>query len=287
MGTKENDKFHIAVPSLRWPPKKDHFFPCTGSRGNTPERLAPPHLSQPRSPLPLSTDPATRAATILSTSRRLFAELGPWGLRISDIAKEVGISVGTFYTHFASKEDLVQALARDTLAERFEVFESTFQTEGLNCAEQVIVSVLRNFLFCFDHPPLFAIERFAISPAIWDASSDDARSETNERHKIITERVRIQIERSIQEGSIKAEGELAGQSGLILVGVWTLASGSSQVALLRKIITQESTPKRRLPKGFLATVQAYMVGAGWVTENPAEDMRRLAEVALAVPVQDL
>ncbi|MDF1836922.1 MAG: TetR/AcrR family transcriptional regulator [Planctomycetota bacterium] len=233
--------------------------------------------------MPLSTDPSTRVVAILETSKRLFAELGPWGLRISDIAKEVGISVGTFYTHFPSKEDLVQALARGTLKQRLETFEDTFQTTGLTCAEQVIVSVLRNFLYSFDHPSRFAIERFAISPAIWDASSDEARSATNDRHKVITECVRAQIERAIQEGSIRAEGECKAQSGLILVGVWTLASGSSQVALLRKIIAQETSTQRRLPKGFVATVQAYMIGAGWSTEDPAGDMRRLAEIALAIP----
>jgi len=232
--------------------------------------------------LSISSDPTVRAATILRTSRRLFEENGPWGLRISAIAKDVGISVGTFYSHFSSKEDLVLALARDTISARLSVFEASFSLPDLNAAEQVIVSVLRNFLFSFDNPSLFAMERFAMSPAIWEGASDQARTAIGNEHRLVTGRARVQVKRAIEDGSLKAPGDLNEQSALVLVGIWTIANGSNQVELLRLILEDEAHPTRRLPRGFTATIRAFMVGSGWATEDPDADMKRLSELALGM-----
>jgi AcrR family transcriptional regulator len=101
-------------------------------------------------------------------------------LRISDMTKSSGNSIGTFYTHFASKEDLVQAVARETLTQRFETFEETFKANDLNATEKIIVSHFLKFLFSLIHPPLYAVERFAISPAIWRVSSDGTKGATTD-----------------------------------------------------------------------------------------------------------
>ena len=44
-----------------------------------------------------------------------FEERGFNGVRVDDVVKRAGISHGTFYLYFANKEDLFQALLRDTL----------------------------------------------------------------------------------------------------------------------------------------------------------------------------
>ena len=190
--------------------------------------------------------------------------------------------MGTFYSHFASKEDLVLALARDTISARLSVFETAFAHPDLNAAEQVILSILRNFLFSFDHRSLFAMERFAMSPAIWEGASDQARTAIGNEHCLVTGRVRIQVKRAIQDGSLKASGDLDQQSALVLVGIWTIANGSNQVELLRLILEYDSNPTRRLPRGFTATIQAYMVGTGWATDDADADMKRLSKLALGM-----
>ncbi len=51
--------------------------------------------------------------TILESAARLVRERGISGARVADVMKGAGLTVGGFYSHFASKEDLVdQALRR-------------------------------------------------------------------------------------------------------------------------------------------------------------------------------
>jgi AcrR family transcriptional regulator len=60
---------------------------------------------------------------IIATARRLFAEKGFDGCNVSDIAKQAGMSQGNIYWHFASKDELFQAV----LAEGFQAIGATLR----------------------------------------------------------------------------------------------------------------------------------------------------------------
>jgi AcrR family transcriptional regulator len=64
---------------------------------------------------------AESRARIIDIARRLFAEKGFDGCNVSDIAKQAGMSQGNIYWHFASKNDLFQAV----LAEGFQALGAT------------------------------------------------------------------------------------------------------------------------------------------------------------------
>ena len=55
--------------------------------------------------------------TILESAARLVRERGISGARVADVMKGAGLTVGGFYAHFASKEDLVDEVLRRTGAE--------------------------------------------------------------------------------------------------------------------------------------------------------------------------
>jgi len=50
---------------------------------------------------------------ILTTARRLFAARGYFNCKISDIAREAGMSQGILYWYFASKEELLKSVLAD------------------------------------------------------------------------------------------------------------------------------------------------------------------------------
>ncbi|MFN3723735.1 MAG: TetR/AcrR family transcriptional regulator [Paracoccaceae bacterium] len=68
----------------------------------------------PQSPVPLADQ---RAAEILESARRAFAEKGFDGASMQDIARQAGMSVGNFYRYFPSKSAIVEALIALDMAE--------------------------------------------------------------------------------------------------------------------------------------------------------------------------
>ena len=59
-----------------------------------------------------------RIKRILDASAELVVERGPDGLKVNDIATRAGVHLGTLYRFFASKDDIIRALA-ERFAQRF------------------------------------------------------------------------------------------------------------------------------------------------------------------------
>ena len=71
---------------------------------------SPLHETAERAPVAASDD---KASQILEGARRVFLSLGFDGASMNDIARAAGVSKGTIYFHFDSKESLFEALIRE------------------------------------------------------------------------------------------------------------------------------------------------------------------------------
>lgn len=70
-----------------------------------------------------------RRATIIEVSKRLFATKGFHGVSIDEIVKEVGVSPAILYRHFASKEDLYQAVLQEFSCTRESYVETVIEDD--------------------------------------------------------------------------------------------------------------------------------------------------------------
>lgn len=68
-----------------------------------------------------------RPAEIIAAALTLFAERGFAATKLDDVAKAAGISKGTVYLYFATKEDLFRAIVRQELVQSLELAEQAIK----------------------------------------------------------------------------------------------------------------------------------------------------------------
>jgi AcrR family transcriptional regulator len=88
---------------------------------------------------------------LLDAGKLLIAQRGVSGLRIQDITEHADVALGSFYNHFATKEDLVAQVVTQSLDE---LATTTLDTvpDNADPAEVVAVSCIRVIRLAYDEP---------------------------------------------------------------------------------------------------------------------------------------
>lgn len=87
----------------------------------------------PPSPCPASDPPRrerrkqARPGELLDAALDLFVEKGYAATRVDDVASRAGVSKGTLFLYFASKEELFKAVVRETIAGHFPEWNTEFE----------------------------------------------------------------------------------------------------------------------------------------------------------------
>lgn len=72
--------------------------------------------------------PDARPGELLEAALDLFVEKGYAATRVEQVAARAGVSKGTLFLYFASKEELFKAVVRENLASRFSGWNAEFET---------------------------------------------------------------------------------------------------------------------------------------------------------------
>jgi AcrR family transcriptional regulator len=82
----------------------------------------------PRADLPLTTPKSRRRRIeLLAAAQTTFERLGYFDTRVADIAAAAGVSHGTFYTHFKSKDDVLHTLVETLADDLFDAATTTVE----------------------------------------------------------------------------------------------------------------------------------------------------------------
>ncbi len=98
-----------------------------------------------------------RELRLLEVARKMLIEHGFAGLNMDEVARATEYSKGTVYGHFSSKEDLVTALAIQSMEQRLLLFERAFRFEALP-RERMLAIGVADELFVRLHPSYFRSE---------------------------------------------------------------------------------------------------------------------------------
>ncbi len=95
-------------------------------------------------------------AGLVAAAARAFAERGYHGVSMRDLAREVGRSPATFYSHFDSKEDLLFSLQQDAFDTLLETSRAAL--EGLvDPTERLYAFILNHVRYFTAHPDVMRV----------------------------------------------------------------------------------------------------------------------------------
>lgn len=100
-------------------------------------------LSKPRK-LPTQARAQATVETILAATKKVLAREGYEGMSTNRVAEVAGVSIGSLYQYFPSKQALVNALIQRHLSRMTEVLQETAAAEGeIGTVEQATRTVIR------------------------------------------------------------------------------------------------------------------------------------------------
>ncbi|MBS0658848.1 MAG: TetR/AcrR family transcriptional regulator [Verrucomicrobia bacterium] len=117
-----------------------------------------------------------REEEILRVARQLLLDHGYFGMTMDRIAAGIEYSKGTLYQHFASKEDVLCALALESEVKRKEFFERAAQFSG-NARERMTAIGAAYELYFRLHPTYFRSEQMIHSQELLTKISQERRDQ--------------------------------------------------------------------------------------------------------------
>jgi AcrR family transcriptional regulator len=150
---------------------------------------------------------------LVAATRGLIVEKGVAGLRIDQITERADVALGSFYNHFDSKDDVVEAVVEEAIAALVEAI--TARSTRLPDPEEAAVVPLRRFVrLAYDDPQLAGL--------LVNLERADAIFE----HAVLPFAVR-ELERGIREGRFEIPD----------VGIAVTAVIGGALAIMRRILS--------------------------------------------------
>jgi len=116
-----------------------------------------------------------REQRILEVSRPMLVRDGYHGLNMDRIAEALEYSKGTIYNHFSCKEEIILALAIQTMDKRAKMFERGTAFQGTS-RERLQAIGFASEMFVKLYPDHFLVEQVIRSSSIWKKTSEERRN---------------------------------------------------------------------------------------------------------------
>ena len=211
-----------------------------------------------------------RQQRILDVARLALIQHGYHGLNMERIAAEVEYSKGTVYNHFANKEEIIVALAIETVAKRLEMFKQAAQFKGVSRFRMLAIGQAAE-KFVRDYPDFFVLEQILQLPSVRQKISVQRQHEINSIEVLC-----MDILAGIVRDAVAAEDLVLDRNVTpekLVFGVWSVTSGGFAIAA-----RSGALPHLGLENPFELVhnhTAALMDGFGWAPLSPEYDSSEL------------
>lgn len=217
---------------------------------------------------------AEREQLFLDTAQALIQRDGLPSLQMSRIAARSQYAIGTLYQHFASKEDLLVALATRNCLCRVEWFQRAARWSGPT-RDRMLAVALADLMVVRDKPEYFRLTQFVWSDVVWNAASEDSRRRSVEASAPLGELVDGIVAAARANGDLPAKVTLPAPA--LTIGPWSLCLGLQTLVQVDGLLDPHATgdPYRLLLKHLHYLLNGY----GWQPLfDPADDAALDAQI---------
>ena len=96
--------------------------------------------------------------SILDAAERVFADVGFRNARMEDVAKVMGMSKGSIYFYFESKENLLMAVTFRAYSKLIESYKTVIRERGEESGRETVLRILKAYLdYCDSYPGYFEL----------------------------------------------------------------------------------------------------------------------------------
>ena len=163
-----------------------------------------------------------REAEFLDIARRIVIEQGFAGFSMDRLADATEYSKGTLYLHFSSKEDLVSALAAQSMVRRVELFDQALLFAGGSRERMTAVGVAEELFFRL-HPLYYRSELVIKVASLESRMSLERTAELRRLEQACFSGILGLTEQASAAGELTLPAPL--KPADLCLGFWSLATG--------------------------------------------------------------
>lgn len=165
---------------------------------------------------------AEREQRFLDKAQALIQRDGLLSLQMSRIAEECDYAIGTLYQHFASKEDLLVALATRNSLSRVDLFERAARWPGPT-RERMVAIALADLMVIRTQPEHFRLAQFVWTDVVWGAASPASRQRSLDASAPLGALIGGIAQAAMAAGDLPSGLGLSAKA--LTIGPWTLTLG--------------------------------------------------------------
>ena len=200
-------------------------------------------------------------------------------LKMSEVAKEAQLSMGTVYSHFSSKEDLLLGCAIDISRTIVSVFHKVLSS-STPAMERLLTLNMAIWLCDARQPHHYFLRQLAMTPDIWQRASTVRAQTLDDIYHEISQMVEALIVELMAENPAITDENREDTLADILMGIWSLGEGLFQISISGFGLKQPSLQKDNGFSLLTSNLAKYLQGWGWKTpfsQPMIENSKRQAE----------
>jgi len=199
-----------------------------------------------------------REAQILRLARPILLREGYQALTMERLAAVMEYAKGTLYNHFPNKEEIVLALAIESMGLRFQLFQAAADGSSISRNRLMAIGAACE-LYTQDYSDHFAIEDWIRNTTIWDKSSSRRQELILQCESRCMDVVAGIVRDAVEAGDLTLSPSLSAEE--MIFGFWSLNYGSQVLAATSPSLS--SLGIRDAPKAIRHHCCILMNGFGW------------------------